>query len=505
MSSVGSIITNVGALSALNSLSQVSVSMSTTEDELSTGMSINSPADNPAGYIEAQGFTSEIGGMDQAASNTNEAISLLQTAQGGITQQTNIAQKLYSLAVEAANGTETSNERSSLQSVATQLIGEMNNISSQTKFNGQSLLNGSFSNVQFQTGANEGDTQSLSITSTSTTNLGLNNGKWTSSLIPGGRDDQNGNVGYHLTYGPGLGSDGTNRTFGSAMMKIRGGNGSASVMVYDNHSAHAQALAINTVSSKTGVTAKGTTKFQIKLGSSGKSAYTTTVGVYDYGYPGATPTHNLALNNVTGSQLVAQINSGLASQHVHASMNSSGLVTITQASGANIDIYQENWLGQTETGNIFTASGQALSAIGSYYDRDVIFSGDVTLSSDSQFSLSAGSLINVKNTAKSSALSNINLSTSSGAEKAIGVIQASINQLGQIGAQIGAFQDGLQTLDNNDQQTTANATTALGVVQDANIPQVTNNLSEEQIQAQSGVAALKESTQLQQSYTSLLP
>jgi len=80
----GVINTNVNALYALNSLANTTNTTGTLEQELSTGLSINSPADNPAGYIAAQGFTAQLGGVAQATSNANQAISLVQTANGAM-------------------------------------------------------------------------------------------------------------------------------------------------------------------------------------------------------------------------------------------------------------------------------------------------------------------------------------------------------------------------------------------------------------------------------------
>jgi Bacterial flagellin N-terminal helical region len=113
----GVINTNVNALYALNSLANTTNTTSTLEQELSTGLSINSPADNPAGYIAAQGFTAQLGGVTQATANANQSISLVQTADGAITQQVNILQNILSIASQAANGGSTSAQLAALQQV----------------------------------------------------------------------------------------------------------------------------------------------------------------------------------------------------------------------------------------------------------------------------------------------------------------------------------------------------------------------------------------------------
>lgn len=117
----GVINTNVDALYALNSLANTANTTNTLEQELSSGLSINSPADNPAGYIAAQGFTSQLGGTEQAISNANQAISLVQTADGAVTQQVNILQQIQNTANQAANGINSTQQLQSLQQVVSQL------------------------------------------------------------------------------------------------------------------------------------------------------------------------------------------------------------------------------------------------------------------------------------------------------------------------------------------------------------------------------------------------
>jgi hypothetical protein len=168
----GVINTNVDALYALNSLSTTTNTTNTLEQELSTGLSINSPADNPAGYIAAQGFTAQIGGVTQATSNANQAISLVQTADGAITQQVNILQNILSIASQAANGGSTAAQSAALQQVVSQLQTQISSISTQTNFNGVNLLDGTFQGQNFQVGADAGQTIGLSIGSTAANQIG---------------------------------------------------------------------------------------------------------------------------------------------------------------------------------------------------------------------------------------------------------------------------------------------------------------------------------------------
>ncbi len=162
----GVINTNVNALYALNALTNTANKTNSLEQQLSSGLSINSPSDNPAGYIAAQGFTTQIGGVEQAVSNVNQAISLVQTATGAVTQQVNILQNLRTIAAQAANGINSPQQLQSLQQVVSQLQTQVTTISSQSQFSGLNLLDGSFNAVQFQVGAYVGQTIGLSIGST---------------------------------------------------------------------------------------------------------------------------------------------------------------------------------------------------------------------------------------------------------------------------------------------------------------------------------------------------
>lgn len=160
--------TNIMSLNAQNALNGTQGTLQTAMQRLSTGLRINSAADDAAGYAIAQGMTTQINGLDQAQRNANDAVSLLQTASGGIGQIVNNLQQLSSLAVESANPTLSSGDRSNLQAVASQMMAENTRIANSTNFNGVNLLNGSFAAAAFQIGTKAGDTVSVSAISSMT-------------------------------------------------------------------------------------------------------------------------------------------------------------------------------------------------------------------------------------------------------------------------------------------------------------------------------------------------
>ncbi len=492
MSAVGSILTNTGALQALNSISNTSAANNSLESQLSSGLSINSPADNPAGYITAQGFTSQLNGLTQAISNANQGVSLLQTAQGAITQQIGVVQQLNSIAVQAANGTQTPAEAQSLQNVVAQLTGQVSTIANQTQFNNINLLNGTFSGVQFQVGANEGQTQTLSIGNTSASAIGLNATTAKSTFYKTGASSASGLV-----------TLGTTGGFTAASLSITGpAAGAGTVAVTATESAATIASAVNNLSGTTGVQAQATNTVTLKLGTAGTNGgYAFTIGAGNgSGGAGSAIGKTATVNASTIGELVSQINGQTSTNGITASTNSSGQLVLTQAAGQNINITGLSSGSLKST----TATAANVAAITTTAPAAVI-QGQVQFQSSGAFSVGNAGDIGQSTSSKLSSLANINVSTTAGANSAINVVKYALAALNNQGGQLGAVQQSLTSNINNLNTTSQNLTSALGVVQDANIPAVSNKLTEAQIQAQSGVAALKVSTQLQQSYLSLLP
>ena len=490
---IGSILSNSGALAALNGISAAQQANNNYEQQLSSGLKINSPSDNPAGFITAEGFTSQINGVNQASNNANEGISLLQTAQGAVQQQLNVAQKLNSIAVQAANGTQTPEEAQSLQGVVSQLTGQISTISNQTQFNNINLLNGSFTGVQFQVGANEGQTLSLSIGSTSANAIGLN----TLDASAGSKAI------YSKTGSAAVSNAGAAFTAGS--LTINGSNGSAKVAVTANESAASIASAVNGLTNQTNVQAQASTQLVVKAKGGSGSTYDFTLS---NGSSAAT-TNAVKISATGASGLISAINNDTSKTGITATQNSSGNVVLTQSQGQNIAITgvsqgsftTENTPTATTYGGT-TSGGSFTAAAGG---ANLVAQGKVSFQSDAGFSVQNAKDIGLASQSNLKSLSSINVSTTAGANQAINVVKFAIQGLNNLGGQLGATQQRMQATLNNLSTTGANLQNGLSTVQDANIPQVSQQLTQSQIQAQAGVAALKSSSQLQQAYLSLLP
>jgi flagellin len=169
--------TNVASLNAQRNLGTSQSDLNNSMQRLSSGLRINSAKDDAAGLAISDRMTSQITGLTQAARNANDGISLAQTAEGALQESTNILQRIRELAVQSANDTNSSSDRSSLNDEVTQLKAELDRIAETTSFNGKNVIDGSMSNATFQVGANAGENQTISfaISSAKAGDLGVEN------------------------------------------------------------------------------------------------------------------------------------------------------------------------------------------------------------------------------------------------------------------------------------------------------------------------------------------
>src|SRR4051812_9078164 len=154
---------NIAALNAYRNLSVTDGQMSKSLEKLSSGFRINRAADDAAGLAISEGLRSQIGGLKVAVRNTQDGISVVQTAEGALSETTSILQRMRDLSVQASSGGSLNDDaKASIQKEIGQLKSELTRISDTTTFNGTKLLDGKFSGT-FQVGANAGETISVNI------------------------------------------------------------------------------------------------------------------------------------------------------------------------------------------------------------------------------------------------------------------------------------------------------------------------------------------------------
>ncbi len=164
--------TNVSALYSQNALKTNARSMNTAMEQLSTGSRVNSAKDDAAGLAIGQNMTTMIRGLNMAVRNLNDAVNMMQTAEGAMIEQSNMLQRMRELAVQSASGTYSDTQRSYLNTEFMALNSQIGSIASQSTWNGTNLMNatGTFS---FQSGAASGQTISVVVTSMGTASLGV--------------------------------------------------------------------------------------------------------------------------------------------------------------------------------------------------------------------------------------------------------------------------------------------------------------------------------------------
>jgi flagellin len=190
-----SVHTNIASLSANRHLMKATSNMGKTFEKLSSGFRINSAKDDAAGLAISTRMTAQVRGLNQAVRNTNDAISLVQVAEGALNETTNALQRMRELAVQSNNATMTGKDQNALMDEVVMLMSEIERIATTTEFNNKNLIDGTFSAKKFQVGADAGETLSVSITDADAFALGLSTGTGLATVMSIGSGAHNGVVG----------------------------------------------------------------------------------------------------------------------------------------------------------------------------------------------------------------------------------------------------------------------------------------------------------------------
>jgi flagellin len=473
--------TNVLSLNAQRNLSKSDSSLATSLQRLSSGLRINSAKDDAAGLAIANRFTTQIRGLNQAVRNANDGISLAQTAESALDELTNNLQRIRELAVQAANSTNSASDRAALDQEVQQRLAEINRIASQTAFNGQKVLDGSFGTAQFQVGANVGETISVNLTT-------------------GVRADQLGQIATQT------GSAVSANALTDGSLTIAVGSGSAVAIRASTagtgagqtaDSAYAKVQAINGagVSGLTAVASNVTTgTFSTVSSAGGTSTYNLSVnGVAIYSGTG-----NLADGaSLTAADVAAQVNLFSAQTGVSASVSGTDF-TLTAADGRNVVVAESIANG---TG---TASGTGIAA-----GQTGTLRGTLTLSAAENITLGGTpadiGFSGVTSIAKdTTTLASVSVTSVTNAETAIQRVDASLASVSGLRSQLGAIQNRFESTISNLQTVSENLTASRSRIQDADFAAETAALTRAQILQQAGVAVLAQANAAPQTILGLL-
>lgn len=464
--------TNVASLNAQRNLNKSQSMLSTSLQRLSSGMRINSAKDDAAGLAISERFTAQIRGLNQAARNSNDGISLAQTAEGALGEVTNNLQRVRELAVQSSNATNSASDRLAMQEEVTQLMAEIDRVANQSNFNGVNLLDGSFSAQVFQVGANVGETISVaSIVDSTQQGLGLDNG--TASR-----------------------TDGTAVTAALLAGDLTINGTDVGAVARD---AKLQAAAITATSADVTATAStsiDTGAFTAAVGETTGDTYTLTVG-------GVAIT---ATSTGAGTITAAAMDTALAGGTVLADLATAGITVSGSFAGGDqtfIDADGDNIIiSETLVGTWGGSDASVAAGVGTNYGSisSIVTANGADLAIAGADATKAG-----LTTATATATGNtLNVETVAGAGLLITAVDTAINSVNSARGTLGAVQNRFESVVTSLQTSAESLSAARSRIQDADFAQETANLTKAQILQQAGVAMIAQANSLPQNVLSLL-
>jgi flagellin len=520
--------TNVLSINAQRNLNTTSKALGKALERLSSGSRINRAGDDAAGLAISEGLQSQIRGLKVAVRNSNDAIGFLNTAEGALSEITNITQRLRELAIQAANGTLSVTDRNYLESEKNALIEEFQRIASQTQFNGVSLLDGSFQTTALQVGVNKGEIINFKIGDARSSSIGA-----LASIS---------------------GAQGLLMDYSSYSLSINGVAIDQPTATNDNlstlgnyFSSIAIASQINEKSSQTNVKAE----VQDTVVVFQDTVWSSFSGTIDAGFK----INDVTISGTgvnTAQKFVDAVNDFSNSTGVKARIKDGTTddIELVAEDGRNVEINFSNYNGTITAGNTLSQGGMSTLAGALFGDSDsfttagigdaaTLYSGtggvsaSITISTAFLGSVSSGITIlksgairllsadDINITGPTStailgftqgnysvdrdqSINKIDLTTTDGAADALSVVDAALQQITALRADLGAVQNRLESTSNNISITLENISSARAQIRDADIAVETAELTRSQILQQAGVAVLGQANATSQIALSLL-
>jgi flagellin len=454
--------TNILSLTAQRNLSQTGDQLATALERLSSGLRINSAADDAAGLAISERFTTQIRGLDQAVRNANDGISFAQTAEGALSTVSDNLQRIRELAVQASNDTNSAQDRQALNNEVQELVAEIGRVANSTEFNGQSILDGTLSDLTFQVGANQGQTIEVSGVDARTSQLGA--------------ATDTGTVIAQSDLGTGIADD---LVINGASVDLSGIDGSSTTQDVVN--------AINQVSGDSDVFAAvaDSTSVDLTYATDGTNART------------------LTLNNVT-IDIAAGTSAADAAALVNDVSAQTG-VTATESGGAITFSSQGSSIDLTEDGTNAVFSGP--NAPGAGASETFLAGIELSTDIDGTFNVQGTDATDLginAVTAQNNVLGDVNVLTREDSQSALQTLDFALSQVSGLRAELGATQTRFESTIDNLSVTTENLTAARSRILDADFAEETANLTRAQILQQAGTSVLAQANAAPQNVLSLL-
>ncbi|WP_205686482.1 flagellin [Chromatocurvus halotolerans] len=502
--------TNIQSLTAQRNLNQSQSALQQSIERLSSGLRINSARDDAAGLAISERFTTQIRGLNQAVRNANDGISLAQTGEGALSTINSNLQRIRELAVQSANATNSSSDRAALDQEVQQRLAEIDRVSSQTSFNGQKILDGTFGNAQFQVGANVGETISVNLsTSVRTTQIGK-----TADYVQNTAFDDSLNVGQQ-----GGGVTTSNLTAGDLTLAL----GSSQAVEVGNSSTFATTTTgqgqASAFAKAAAISAAGIGGLTVDADTTVQAQFATTSG-------GTGEAYSLSINGqaifttnteaLDGNAVATAINANASATGVTAQFSGSTM-TLQAVDGRDITISQTKENGGTPNQGFTTTpaanntfngaldfstaadgSANAVTAIGSIRltaSEAIVIGGD----SPGNAGFTAGSLA-----LGAEALSTASVTTVANAETTISRVDAALTSISSLRSTFGAIQNRFDSTIGNLATTTENLEASRSRIRDADFAAETAALTKAQILQQAGISALSQANAQPQNVLALL-
>ena len=459
--------TNIASLNAQRNLTRSQGMLSTSLQRLSSGLRINSAKDDAAGLAISERFTAQIRGLNQAARNANDGISLAQTGEGALAEVTNNLQRIRELAVQSANATNSASDRAALQQEVDQLVAEIDRVATQTNFNGVKLLDGTFASQIFQVGANVGETITVSgLSSARTSSLGQF-------------------AGYQLT----------NQSIGTASDTTQ-----ATTVTIDGTATALGTIATDAKQIADAINGSGVQGLTASADITSVAGSTTTVTGADTDADTITVNGlNISVTNsgnaaTNRTRAVDAINAQSAVTGVTAADDGTG-VALTAADGRNVTV-------SFTAGNAATVADYGLAAATTGATIDISYAAPSGITGDVVF---AGAFANTTAIGTTgTAISAVDISTVSGSESAITAVDAALSAVNSSRATLGAIQNRFESVVTSAQTAAENLSASRSRIMDADFAAETANLTKAQILQQAGVAMLAQANSLPGNVLALL-
>ena len=489
--------TNIASLNTQRNLGMSQSALNTSIQRLSSGLRINSAKDDAAGLAISERMTSQIRGLNQAVRNANDGISLAQTAEGALGTVTDNLQRIRELAVQAANATNSASDRAALNQEVQQRIAEIDRVGSQTAFNGQKVLDGSFGNASFQVGANANETIDINLSVGTRANQIGQISTAAGTAVTNAASSAGG-----LTIQVGTGNA---VSVGASSAYAGNGANAGATTAMDGTSAYAKLAAIN-ASGASGVSAtasnsvtEGTPFGTVTNGTGGTAAYKLDIN-------GTTVINNTTAGAViTADDVVSAINANAATTGVSATKDATtGAITMTSSDARNITVAETVTAGTGGTG-----AGLSTNIASDNLGAATTTFGTIDLQSTQAITLAGADVAKFGFAAQtyavdSTTLTSVDILSVTSANDAIQRIDAALTSVSTLRSTFGAIQNRFESTISNLQGTSESLSAARSRILDADFASETANLTRGQILQQAGTAMLAQANSLPNNVLSLL-